>query len=211
MSIVVAGAVRCGKPGVRGPCQHRIRNGYCPIHNNLETLRDEMRRRGQNGGRTRASQFDTAFQQNARSHVKTESLKKAGRAGYNKVGGDAWWAEQTEKARQYRLRHPSPGEKIVAALLTNWLPIDVHFDREVIVDADPRAVDFAIMGHNLYIEVTDSAARASFGRNDKREEKRIWLEGLGWTGHYFYNENDLETEKQQLAAFLKHHNVFDAR
>lgn len=212
MSIVIdSPIVRCGKRTARGFCKLILRGGKCPVHDNLEDIRDKMRAMGKRGGQTRATQFDSEYQARARSHVKRESLQKSGRAGYDKVGGVIWWAEQTEKARLWRLEHPSAHERVVMDALLQMLALDVHWDREVILDADPRAVDFVLYRDNravAAIEVTESAARATFGRDEKLATKVEWLRcGLGLAAHVFYGSDDLQLEFARLGAFLQEHHL----
>lgn len=211
MSIIVNGKIRCGKPTRRGLCKLKLRGGKCPVHDNLDEIRERMRAMGKRGGATRATQFDSDYQARARAHVKRESLQKSGRAGYDKVGGMAWWAEQTEKARLWRLEHPSAYERIVMDALANALALDVHWDREVILDADPRAVDFVIYRAEravAVIEVTESVTRATFGRDEKLAAKVEWLRcGLGLATHIFYGGDDLQLEFERLGQFLCEHGL----
>lgn len=207
MSIVIdPPIVRCGKPTTRGTlCKIILRGGLCSVHDNLDLARERLRAMGKRGGQTRATQFDSEFQRNARSHVKRESLQKSGRAGYDKVGGLIWWAEQTEKARLWRLEHPSAHERTVMDALLQMLALDVNWDREVILDADPRAVDFVLYRNGTPlagIEVTESKTRATFGRDEKFAAKVEWLKGLGLAVHCFYGAHDLEMEFQRLGNFL---------
>lgn len=207
MSIVIdSPIVRCGKPTARGFCKLKLRGGKYPVHDNLDTVRAHLSAIGKRGGQTRATQFDSEFQRNARSHVKRESLQKSGRAGYEKVGGVIWWAEQAEKARLWRLAHPSGYEKTVMDALTQLLALDVHWDREVILDADARAVDFVLYRNGkalATIEVTESETRATFGRDEKLAAKVEWLKGLGLAVHVFYGAHDLQMEFDRLGNFLR--------
>lgn len=210
MRFMLNGKLRCGQPGSRGPCKLILRGDTCAVHDNLDAVRAHLRTIGKRGGQTRATQFDSQYQRNARSHVKRESLQRAGRAGYDKVGGDVWWAEQTEKARQYRLRNPSNHERLVIDALLHMLSLDVQYDREVICEDDPRAVDFVLYRdrHGVAaIEVTESATRATFGRDEKLKNKIAWLEAQGLPCHIFYGGDDLQTELERLGNFLETHNL----
>lgn len=210
MRFLLNGKLRCGELGSRGPCKVIVRGDKCAIHDNLDAVRAHLSAIGKRGGQTRATQFDSDFQRNARSHVKPESLQRAGRSGYDKVGGETWWAEQTEKARQYRLRHPSNHERIVIDALLHMLALDVSYDREVILAADPRAVDFVLYRDRTAvaaIEVTESAKHVTFGREEKLKNKIAWLEAQGLPCHIFYGGDDLQLELERLGKFLHAHNL----
>lgn len=129
----------------------------------------------------------------------------AGKRGYVNAGGVAWWCEQTDKARLWRIENPSEPEQILLALLSELTL--VPFDREYIIDADPRAVDVAFAPWQCCIECTERETRASFGRNTQRDAKAAWLAAHGWNVHYFYYDADLQTETQRLATFLQEHRL----
>lgn len=215
MSIVINQAARCGKPGTRGLCKLKLRGGLCPVHDNLEAARERLRAMGKRGGQTRATQFDSEFQQNARSHVKRESLQRAGRAGYAQVGGEVWRCEQSEKARQWRLAHPSEPERWVIEILMEHLSLTVSYDREYVIEGDERAVDFAMPDERCVIEVVGHQYKASFGetapRAGKFADKIAWLASLGYHVHVVDASPgaDRNVEKTRLLAFLSQHRLLD--
>lgn len=199
MTIVTGTIIRCGKPrpNGRGLCQFPLRGGKCPTHDC--DLHSRNSRVAQN------------FQTN-RPDATHAQRSKAGRAGYDKVGGLVWWAEQTDKARQWRLEHPSAHERVVIELLLQTLAIDVNYDREVVLEGDPRAVDFVLYrGERAVcaIEVTQSATHATFGRDEKLKAKVAWLESLDLPVHLFYGGDDLQTEIERLGKFLHAHQLTD--
>lgn len=195
LSEVEVPIVRCGKPTRRGTCHIRLRGGMCFVHD----LTDLAARNAKIAQQFREKNPE-AF---------TQQRRAAGRAGYAKVGGVVWWTEQTEKARLWRLEHPSAHERTVMDALLHLLALDVHYDREVIFD-DPRAVDFVLYRNRqavAAIEVTESENRATFGRDDKLAAKVEWLKSLGLAVHIFYGSADLQTEFDRLGNFLREHGL----
>lgn len=187
-------------------CPHLTKSGKpCPCMGNIHVSAEVRRERGKRGGQIRAQAFTSEYQSAARARVKRESLVRAGRAGYEKVGGLEWWALQTEKARYWRFKHPSEPERWVAdVLIAHTLE---SYDREYIVDGDPRAVDFAFPEHCVAIEVNGHQESPSFGeaaaRAQKHAAKVAWLESLGWRVHVVNAKDDRASEERRLIEFLK--------
>jgi hypothetical protein len=188
-------------------CSHLTKAGTpCPCAGNIHVSPELHKERQVAGGRARAAQFTSESQAQARSHVKTESLVRAGKVGFAKVGGMTWWAEQTEKARLLRLENPSGYERTLREVLTPALGMDIHCDFEVILDGDPRAVDVVIYRDDqpvAAIECTEREGHATFGRDERLNAKMGCLAGLGLATHVFYGGENLQTELDRLGEFLK--------
>lgn len=182
----------CGKKTRRGNCKMRLTaDGKCGIHD----LTDLSARNAAVAQAFRERHPD-AF------HAQRSS---AGKRGFAKTGV-AQWEIATNEARLYRLANPSEPETLLGSVLSDF-NIVVYLQREYVIDGDPRAVDVAFPFQKCCIECTESAARASFGRNDKREMKRAWIESLGWNVHYFYYGADYQTEVLRLRTFLAAHAI----
>lgn len=182
----------CGKKTRRGNCKMRLTaDGKCGIHD-LTDLR------------ARNAAVAQSFQRNHPEAFHSQR-SSAGKRGFARTG-IAQWEIATNEARLYRLAHPSEPEQLLGGVLADF-NIVVMMEREYVVDGDPRAVDVAFPYQKCCIECTQNADRASFGRNDKREQKRAWLEALGWGVHYFYYDADYEIEVRRLQTFLPAHGI----
>lgn len=182
----------CGRRGRRGPCRMPLsHDGKCPVHDSTDLA-------------ARNSAVALSFREKRPDAFRAQR-STAGKCGQAKTG-EAQWAYATEMARQWRIEHPSEPEQLLGSVLSDF-DILVHMEREHVIAGDPRAVDVAFPFQKCCIECTGSAARASFGRNDKREAKRAWLESLGWNIHYFYYDADFDTEVRRLGDFLAAHQL----
>lgn len=188
----MADLILCNKPGRRGACRMRLTaDGKCGIHD-----------------LTDLSARNAAVAQAFRTHnpdAFRAQRSAAGKLGFAKTGR-AQWEIATNEARLYRLEHPSEPEQVLGGALADF-EIVVHMEREYVIADDPRAVDAAFPFQKCCIECTQSAERASFGRNAARDAKRAWLEGLGWDVHYFYYEAEFADEVRRLGAFLRAHGL----
>jgi|GEM_PF-4773737 len=199
MSIIRDGKILCGKPTRRGGlCQLPLRGGKCPTHDS-----DLSSRNQKVSAAWRANNPDGFVAQR----------KTSGRAGFEKVGGEAWRLQQSEKARQWRLAHPSEPERWIIDVLLEHLALDVSYDREYVIDGDERAVDFAFPEQRCVIEVLGHQYKASFGESAARmtrvEAKIAWLESLDWKVHVVdASQNaDRDAEKRRLLSFLSQHGL----
>ena len=201
MSIVVNGKLVCGKPTRRGGlCQIRLRGNVCPTHDCDLSSRN--------------AKVAAAWRANNPEDF-TAQRRSSGRAGFEKVGGEIWRTEQSEKARQWRLAHPSKPERVVMEILMEHLSLNVSYDREYVIEGDERAVDFAFPEQKCVIEVAGHQYRASFGesapRASKFAQKIAWLEALGWNVHVFdaSHNADPAAETTRLLAWLSQHQLLD--
>lgn len=143
----------------------------------------EARRRG---GRTRAQQFDSAYQSWARSHVSSEACARNGRKGALVVLEKYGFARLHQKVRTWRLAHPSALERRVIALLAELGQQEgEHYQREYepFATGPIATVDFAWPEHRLVLEV-DGPVHRLFdpdGRRGRREAERLArLREAGW-------------------------------
>lgn len=198
MSIVVNGKILCGKPTRRGLCRFPLRGGKCPTHDSDLSSRNQK--------------VAAAWRANNPESFAAQR-KRSGRAGYDKVGGEVWRAAQSEKARQWRLAHPSEPERWIMDVLLEHLSLTVCYDREYVIEGDERAVDFCFPEHHCVIEVLGHQQKASFGESASRmakvETKIAWLESLGWRVHVVdaSRSADRDAEKTRLLAFLSQHGL----
>lgn len=131
--------------------------------------------------------FTSEFQRWARAHVKRESLQRAGRAGFKAAGGKLGWEKVNEKARQWRLDHPSGPEKQVMAIL------DAHgenYTREF--PFGNRSIDFAWPEKMFGLEINGHQYKKSFGEDHSREETQAFklreLTAAGWKIVVIHND-----------------------
>src|SRR5262245_38743276 len=75
------------------------------------------RRGGLKGGKTRAKQFDSAYQRAARRKVSSESCQRNGRKGAERTIEVHGYKALFEGARRKRLANPSPNELVMIGLL----------------------------------------------------------------------------------------------
>lgn len=169
MSIVIDGIVRCGRPTRKGLCQFPLRGGKCATHD------ADLSSRNQKVAAAWRANNPAAF---------IAQRKLSGRAGFVAAGGEGWRCEQSEKARLWRLAHPSEPERWVMDVLLEHLSLTVSYDREYVIEGDERAVDFAMPEERCVIECAGHQYKASFGETEPRAarlaDKVAWLEALGW-------------------------------
>src|SRR5881409_2992333 len=92
------------------PC-HQCGNNRCPH---------------KRGGKHRAKSFTREFQKWARSHVKRESLQRAGRLGFAMLAAKYGLQYATERVARWRREHPSSLERIVMQWLTELGEVFIH-------------------------------------------------------------------------------------
>lgn len=186
----------CNKHTRKGTCHIPLRGGVCFLHDRTDLA-------------ARNAKVANAFRENNPEAFRAQRVA-SGKRGFQKVGGMIWWAEQTEKARLWRIEHPSAHEQTLCELLTRLLALDVHYDRDVIINGDPRAVDVILYRDGVAraaIEATESRQHVTFGRAEKLARKVAWLEDLGIPTHIFFGADDLQTEVERLGKFLEEHNL----
>lgn len=201
MNLVVNEQKLCGKPTRRGVCHIPLRGGVCFLHD-----RTDIADRNAKVARAFRDHNPEGFRQ---------QRKTAGRAGFTAAGGEVWRAEQSEKARQWRLAHPSKPERVVMEILMEHLSLTVSYDREYVIEGDERAVDIAFPEQCCVIEIAGHQYKASFGESASRatkfEQKIAWLENLGWNVHVFDASHtaDPAAENKRLLAWLSQHQLLD--
>lgn len=156
---------RCGRPTRKGtPCKL---GQPCPVH---ETV--DLSARNAAVARSWRERDPEGF---------TAQRSKAGKAGYLATGARKGWAVANERARQYRLKHPSePEQWAIGVLEAAGLN---HYEREHPV-AGGSALDFAWPAALRGIEINGHQARASFGESEPRLERQTQktkkLAAEGW-------------------------------
>lgn len=189
--MTTSNTLQCGKVGRRGPCRMRLSlSGKCPVHDLMDLS-------------ARNSKVAQNFRERDLAAF-TAQHSAAGKLGYAKTGIEQW-AYATELARQWRLQHPSEPERVVSDLLLQMTGMTAHYDREYIINSDPRAVDFAFPESKCCIEVTDMDGHPTFGRSDKQRSKLEWLASLGWSVYVFHARGNFQQEINRLGQFLHLH------
>jgi very-short-patch-repair endonuclease len=112
----------------------------------LESASNFRQAIGRKGGLTRAKAFTREYQQRARAHVRRESNVANGRLGGKAYVRKYGKKSLVERARQYRLDHPSNLERAVREALHR---IGVHdFEREAYIF--PKSKVHAIIGDFVF-------------------------------------------------------------
>lgn len=151
--------LRCLRPTRRGGvCQIPLRGGICPTH---DLPPERLATRNSKVAHSAKANHPRKYRQ---------QHKECGRAGYVAVGGEVWWQDQTEKARLYRLAHPSAPEQWTMDVLE--VAGFTGYEREVKLLGDARAVDFYFPDLNLALEVWAHQDKPSFGERKARFEKQ---------------------------------------
>lgn len=179
-------------PTTKGtPCRMPLRKGKCLIHNT------DLSKRNRKVAR--------AFKRN---HPEAFSLqrKKAGHNGFVATGGIKGWEWVNEKARQWRLKHPSqPEQVIIDRLAQEGLN---HYEREYPVGNS--SLDFAWANARYAIECEFHPN--NFGdetRKVKQDEKIARLIAEGWTVLRYAPSDSIETlvEFARVASQKEQHDL----
>lgn len=154
----------CGKPTRQGsPCKLPR---PCPTHNHKLAARN---------AKVRAS-FASRDPQAYAAHQ-----SEAGRRGYQAAGAKVGWEKMIEKARQWRLAHPSGPERWAIGLLEQ-AGLN-HYEREYPL-SDGYSLDIAWPEHKRAIEIDGHPSRASeseqLRRQARQEHKLAELAAEGW-------------------------------
>lgn len=134
-------------------------------------------------GKARAAQFTRESQQAARACVRRESLVAAGKKGFRVTGEKHGFAKAWQKAREYRLAHPSGLEREMERLLAEW-DLSVGCEREY--EAGERIwLDFAWPAAKVAVEVNGRIHRIPAldpdGRMERYQREKVQRLGVdGW-------------------------------
>lgn len=157
----------CGRATKNGTCKIPLSGGRCMTHDS------NLSKRNRKVARSFKKNNPEAF---------AEQRSQAGKKGYIATGGRLGWEIANEKARQYRLAHPSKPEQTMIDEFS--LQGINHYQRELIVDTDGTTVDFGWTSARCAIEI-EGYRVGGFGnpeaRRAKQDAKVIGLEQLGWT------------------------------
>ena len=154
----------------------------------MEITIEQRREWARKGGLARAAQFTAESQQQARSHVKRESLQRAGHRGAMSFIQKHGYGKLYHLVRQYRLAHPSSHEQQVMDILCD-LGLEPARDYEREYEVEPfLSVDFALPLLNGIIEVNGTVHYDPFfddprypGTRERNDAEKISrLARLGW-------------------------------
>jgi very-short-patch-repair endonuclease len=129
-------------------------------------LREIGRRGGLKGGKTRAKQFDAAYQRAARRKVSSESCRRNGAKGAERTIEIHGYKALFDGCRRSRLANPSPNELVMMGLLKTLM---LKYEREYVLGETLFTLDFFIAEHRLGIEVDGSI----HDKGKPEEAKRI--------------------------------------
>ena len=138
------------------------------------------------GGLARAAQFTPEYQQWARGHVSPESCAANGRKGFRATAERHGVERAHERAREYRLAHPSaPEQLLMRRLLDLGLLPGRDYQREYQEPfAGPHGycLDFAFLTSGKAVEVDGQGRLYSLHPERRgREAQRLRdLEEIGW-------------------------------
>jgi very-short-patch-repair endonuclease len=111
------------------------------------------RRGGLKGGKTRAKQFDAAYQRAARRKVSSESCRLNGKKGAARTIELHGYKALFEGCRRSRLANPSPNELVMIGLLKT---LGLKYEREYVLGETLYTLDFYVAEYKLGIEVDGS-------------------------------------------------------
>lgn len=157
----------CGKlTKKKKPCAIPLRGGKCVTHD------ADLSARNKRVAQAFATNHPAAF---------TAQRRRAGHFGFVATGGKHGWEAMNEKARQYRLNHPSQPERdLIEAFSEQSIN---HYERELVVTPDGTTIDFGWSAARRGIEVEGHRA-GGFGdpetRRAKQDRKVARLEAEGW-------------------------------
>jgi very-short-patch-repair endonuclease len=181
----------CGKPTKRGtPCQLRLNGGKCPTHDCDLSQRNML--------------VAAAFYRRDRAAF-TAQRRSAGKRGYAATGAAQGWEKANEKAREWRLAHPSSPEQWALDVLAQ-AGLN-HFEREYPV-LDGSALDLAWPEARMGVEVNGHQAKPSFGETEPRAERHAAkvaaLTAAGWQVLVLdFTATARETAAEQLIQFAR--------
>jgi len=127
-------------------------------------LTTEMRRRG---GQARQQRPDAREHQRraGRRSAQVQDMRALGRLGFEATAARYGHNFAFDRARRWRLEHPSSLEQQVMRILDeNW--IDYEREAQVLGDQVPIAVDFYLAEHNLVVEVNGKVHTDPFFNQD---------------------------------------------
>lgn len=158
----------CSRPTRKGtPCRLPLNGGRCATHDCDLAARN---------AHVRAS-FAAKHPHEYAAHQ-----VKAGKAGYQAAGARHGWEKVIERARLWRIEHPSEPERWAIGVLAE-AGIN-HYQREYPVLDGSYSVDFAWPDSRRAIEIDGHPSRASADEQVRRQErtahKRNELTADGW-------------------------------
>ncbi len=182
----------CGRPTRAGhPCRIALKAGRCATHD------ADLKKRNRKVRRAFAHNDPAGFAAHQR---------QAAKAGFAATAHNHDWAKAHEKARQWRIKHPSqPEQWALGVLASRGLS---HFEREWQFGDDGRyTLDLAWPEYKLGVEV-DGHPRdwnpALLSDRRRRQARKIAsLESQGWTVLTIDAAGDRETEATRLIAFAE--------
>lgn len=180
----------CGKPTRRGaPCRLTLNGGLCPTHDCDLAARNAAVRQ--------------SFRRRDKAAFYAHQLRAA-KAGFKAAGLTVDWVFAHERARLWRLDHPSEPERWAIAVLES-ANLN-HFAREHPIP-DGCSLDFAWPAVRRAVEIWGHQNKPSFGeaepRAAKQERKLIALEEAGWRILIIDPTQDREAEAARLIAFAR--------
>jgi hypothetical protein len=178
----------CGKPTRRGaPCQLKVNGGRCPTHDVDLAARN------------------AAVRASFRAHDKAAYYAhqtRAAKAGFKAAGLTIDWVFANERARLWRVDHPSEPERWAISVLES-AGLN-HYVREYPV-LNGCSLDLAWPDAKRAVEIWGHQTKPSFGetvpRAAKQERKLIQLEEDGWRILVIDPTQDREAEAARLIAF----------
>ena len=187
-------APRCGRPTRKGtPCRCFLINGKCMTHDCDLTSRNQ---------RVAASfhrRNPAAFRAQRRA---------AGKRGYAATGGAKGWEVANEKAREWRVAHPSGPEQWALEVLTQ-AGLN-HYQREYLV-AENTTLDIAWPQARMGVEINGHQSMAAFGETTPRAqhhaEKITAIESAGWRVLVIDTTGDRVSAAMQLIQFAQQANL----
>lgn len=158
---------RCGKPTKRGtPCQCPLNGGKCPTHD------ADLSARNSAVAAAFARRDPAAF---------IAQRRAAGKRGFAATGAAQGWEKANDKAREWRIAHPSGPEQWAIDVLAQ-AGIN-HYQREYPV-LDGSALDIAWPEARCAIEINGHQSKPAFGepcaRSERHADKVAALQSDGW-------------------------------
>lgn len=178
----------------------------------MTTFTPEQRSRwGRRGGRARAQMPDFLEHQRraGRRSAQVNDMAALGRKGFEAAAAKYGWDFAFQRARCWRLDHPSRPEQQVIAILNQ---IQVFYQREaqVLGEDVPLAVDFLIDGTTKIIEVNGKVHTDPFFSDggDRWKREALRLERIRHAGFQVlvvdhHDLLNLDHVRHQIAKFLE--------
>jgi very-short-patch-repair endonuclease len=170
---------------------------------NLTSAQIEQRRAAaRRGGQARARQFTPESQRQARAHVSLESCARNGAKGYAAAVARHGKEFASEKARAWRLEHPSkPEQEVMRILRLLGAPEPEREFRVPHLEFQPCWVDFAWPETKRVIEVYGRFHRDHEERMERDARKCVALAKAGWNV-LILQDRELNAAADQIARFL---------